>query len=78
MMTDYLPRTSDYFPKTKRGHGSIHPRPRVLKDGTLIGQHRRPCVDPTCILNAPNSKNLHHDQKANREEWEKSVGLDCR
>lgn len=51
---EYLPRREDYFPKLKRGHGS--------REAHL-------CVDETCNLNQPKSKNLHHDSKANLTEW---------
>lgn len=70
--TDYLPRTSDFFPKTKRGHGSTHPESRFDKDGHKV-RDANPCVDPTCVRNAPHSKNLHEDQAANRKEWESAV-----
>ena len=72
MFTDYLPRTSDYFPRTKRGHGSTHPQPRISKDGVLVSKGC-PCVDPTCSRNVPTSKNLHEDQAANRKDWEEAV-----
>lgn len=62
-----LPRREDYFPKTKRGHGSTHPRARI-KGGVKL-REANPCADPTCSLNTPKSKNLHTDQGANIEEW---------
>lgn len=64
-----LPRPNDFFPRTKRGHGVAHqfapePRPTLPR-----------CVDPTCSLNAPKSKNAHRDQKANVEAWKADHGF---
>lgn len=52
---DALPRREMFFPKTRRGHGS-------MRTGTL-------CVDPTCTLNQPKSKNAHVDTEANLKDW---------
>lgn len=67
-MFDYLPRRDDFFPRTKRGHGTTHPRHRFDQDGIKV-RDGNPCVDPTCSLHAPKSKNLHRDKTANLEQW---------
>lgn len=61
------PRKEDFFPKTRRGHGTTHPQTR-FKDGRKM-REANPCVDPTCNLNSPKSKNLHTDQFANIKDW---------
>lgn len=56
------PRKEDFFPKTRRGHGAAGPRGKKSKQHTL-------CVDNTCSLNSPKSKNFHTDQEANIKDW---------
>lgn len=67
------PRREDYFPGTKRGHGSQHPRSRVVEGITV--RKANPCVDHSCQLNAPKSSNLHIDQEANMRDWCEEHGL---
>lgn len=72
------PQREDFFPKLKRGHGTCHDR--LFRDqGGAIGTNKAweqtMCVDPTCSLNQPKSKNLHEDKKANLEEWCSGRGL---
>jgi len=61
------PHREDYFPRLKRGHGTTHPEPRIV-DGQKVRESTA-CVDPTCQKNAPKSKNMHMDTKANIQEW---------
>lgn len=73
-MFDPLPRRSDFFPKTRRGHGTMHPNVRLNKAGVMVREATF-CVDPTCQLNAPKSKNLHVDTEANLKDWCEEHGL---
>lgn len=67
------PQREDYFPATKRGHGSTHPQAKT-RDGVVL-RKAVPCVDPTCNLVVGKSKNLHRDQTANMREWCDERGL---
>jgi len=72
-----LPRVIDFFPTTKRGHGSAHQAMRPDSDtGDVWETKHSLCVDPTCVKVSPKSKNAHQDKAANRKEWEDAVGID--
>jgi len=68
-----LPRVIDFFPTTKRGHGSAH---QSRFDGGKHDKEYLLCVDPTCVKINSKSKNAHQDKAANRKEWEDAVGID--
>ncbi len=69
-----LPRRDSYFPRLRRGHGTTHPEARFDKDGQEIRQMTA-CVEVTCQLNMPKSKNQHHDTAANLRDWCKERGF---
>lgn len=71
-----VPRREDFFPKTKRGHGSKRPHPITKKVGEdWVHILPLPCVDHTCVLNMPKSTNLHEDREANLRDWCEEHGL---
>lgn len=70
------PQRGEYFPATKRGHGSRHPYQKT-RAGVVL-RNANPCVDPTCACNGRTSKNLHIDQMANMREWCDERGLSVR
>ena len=53
MRSRVLPRVLDFFPKTRRGHGSSH--------------SRTACVNDACQRNHPGKKGyeMHEDQEKN-------------
>lgn len=65
---DPLPRREDFFPKTRRGHGTTHPSAKVDREGRLL-RNGTACVEPTCNRNQPKSNNLHEDQAMNLKDW---------
>ena len=69
------PRPLDFFPRTKRGHGCAHQRVPEKDGGGWPSAATPKCVDPTCGLNAPKSKNAHRDQKANVADWKSDHGF---
>lgn len=69
----YLPRRDDHFPKLRRGHGTARPNPRIV-DGVKVREETL-CVDPTCQVYMPKSKNLHVDKSANMRDWCEERGL---
>ncbi len=81
MTFNALPRREDFFPKLRRGHGSAHDAHYYRVVDREDGQHgeltrfdnpaaiEHPCVDVTCVLNMPASKNQHHDTNANLRDW---------
>lgn len=71
----YLPRRDDHFPKLRRGHGTTHPTPRYRENGTVKVREMTECVDPTCSMFMPKSKNLHIDKSANLRDWCEERGL---
>lgn len=70
-----VPTRGDFFPKTRRGHGTTHPSARFDRRGGTKIREANPCVDPTCSLNAPKSKNQHIDKGANLKDWCEERGL---
>lgn len=89
MSVTYRPDISDYFPKTRRGHGTTHPTARFDKAGKLV-RNAAPCVNETCALNRTqrndedgNKKSkqrgeAHSDVAANVLDWksERRYGKD--
>ena len=69
------PRPLDFFPRTKRGHGVAHQEIPQRDGGGWPSRTLPRCVDPTCHLNAPKSKNAHDDQKANVLAWKAEHGF---
>ena len=69
----YLPRILDFFPHTRRGHGTARPHAQV-RHGVVI-KRATACVDPTCTLNMPSSSNAHNDQYSNVADWKKDHGF---
>lgn len=63
---DPLPRRVTHFPQTRRGHGAISVV--QVHNGDTV-RSPAPCVDPTCQLNQPKSKNVHVDPEANLKDW---------
>ena len=80
MYSEALPRPLDFFPHTRRGHGSTHPAARFDKDGVQT-RAGNPCVSESCSLNRRQDGGkavkgeLHDDQKANVEEWKEAHGF---
>ena len=82
MISTYLPRTLDYFPKTRRGHGSTHPQPRYAKDGSMaVTRAANPCVAESCKLRRRQDEGkakrgeAHEDQYANVADWKAEHGF---
>jgi hypothetical protein len=63
----------DYFPRTRRGHGSTHPEPRV-KDG-IRKRNAGACAMQTCGRNMRKGGEEHIDVKANVDDWKDERGL---
>lgn len=61
------PQREDFFPKTRRGHGTTHPNAKH-RDGVKV-REATPCVDPTCVLIVGKSSNMHTDAEANLMDW---------
>jgi hypothetical protein len=75
----YRPDIHDFFPKTRRGHGSTHPQDRVRDNVTVRSGCR--CVNPACSLLRRQDESgksvkgeAHDDPKANVEEWKADHG----
>ncbi len=66
-----IPRREDFFPTTKRGHGSTRPARIVVKvkEGEFLTLEPKPCAETTCVLNMPKSTNLHIGQDTNLRDW---------
>ena len=81
MYSEALPRPLDFFPHTRRGHGSTHPAARFDKDGVQT-RAGHPCVSESCSLNRRQDGGkavkgeLHKDQKANVADWKDERGFD--
>lgn len=65
----YRPSLLDHMPKTKRGHGTTHPK--VC-----------PCVEVTCANNLPAIRKTgkrqgdpHEDQLSNANDWKEEHGF---
>ena len=73
-----LPRREDFFPKLRRGHGTAH-QDYFVDDERVVHLNPKhiehPCVDVTCELNMPSSKNAHHDTQANMRDWCQERGV---
>lgn len=75
MYSSSLPRPLDFFPKTRRGHGTTHPTTRYTKDG-LITREAHKCGVPQCDRNSRTGKGEQHvDQQANVNDWREEHGV---
>lgn len=76
----YRPDIHDFFPKTRRGHGSTHPHDRV-RDGVTMRSGCL-CVNPACSLLRRQDEHgkttkgeAHIDPAANAAEWKEQHGF---
>ena len=81
MEGQYLPRIDDFFPNTRRGHGSMHPIERTSKDG-IITRNGCLCVNDACSLLRRQDHSgktvkgeLHDDKQANVKDWKGEHGF---
>lgn len=80
MRGSYLPTIHDFFPRTRRGHGTTHPDPRINKAGVQVRKECL-CVQPTCsrFQRQENGKPVrgerHDDAAANVNDWKAERGF---
>lgn len=70
MSINYRPDVGDYFPKTKRGHGTTHDLARFDKAGKLT-RNASPCVNETCTLNR--TQRTEEDGKKSKQRGEQHI-----
>lgn len=69
------PASLDFFPKTRRGHGTTHPTTRYTKAG-LVTREAHKCSVPQCERNTRTGKGeQHRDQQANAADWREEHGV---
>lgn len=67
MRSRALPRILDFFPHTRRGHGSTRPGTCVA-DGCMLNRHQKTGSEKV-------NGELHDDQKANVAAWREEHGF---
>lgn len=82
MHNGYMPRPLSFFPTTRRGHGSTHPKDKVDDKTGQTVRKAMPCVNPACSLlrrQDDSGKTVrgeaHDDQYANVQDWKAERGF---
>lgn len=74
----YLPRPEDFFPKLRRGHGSIRPYVMTAMEGhkdLVPVLNKVACAAPGCKgPHDEKSVKVHFDKAANMNDWSKEHG----
>lgn len=73
MLARYLPRPLDFFPRTRRGHGTTHENDRY--DKTRLVRKACPCVNPACERLRLKGGEQHDDQEMNVLDWKAEHGF---
>lgn len=69
-----LPRWSDHFPTTRRGHGAAKGQLPVDKVASFRWQKKLNCVAESCQLSKRNGE-AHDNKAANIDDWRDEHGL---
>lgn len=77
----YRPRPLDFFPHTKRGHGTTHPLTRWNRKTGQQTRNACVCVNPACSLLRRQDESgktvrgeAHDDQYSNVQDWKLERG----
>jgi hypothetical protein len=80
MSATYHPTVDEYFPHTRRGHGSTHPESRVNKSGATV-RNACVCINPACAdLRARREgeakrSDPHRNKAQNIDDWRTDHGI---
>lgn len=70
MLDRALPRPIDFFPHTRRGHGSAHFSGQHKVMGFILPR----CIADDCAINRKGKGAAHDDQASNANEWRAERG----
>lgn len=80
MSVNYRPDIHDFFPQTRRGHGSTHPESRFDRKAHVQTRNGCRCVNAACsLLRRQDGEKVkgeeHIDPAANAGDWKEERGF---